>query len=412
MTISIQDPAAHGFDAERLARVDDFLRENYIDSGRFPGAQLLVSRNGAPIHFSTQGSLREDGEALREDALFRIASMTKPITSAIFMSLFEEGKVQLDTPVAKVLPELRDVGVLASGGAGVPFVTQPVKRPMQMVDLLRHTAGFTYSFQHRSAVDLAHRELKLENTHGNFDLDGFVRELGKLPLEFSPGEGWNYSIATDVLGAVIQRLTDKPLDEVMQERIFAPLGMTDTGFFARPDTLDRLTDCWFVDPEKGKRLFDSRSKSAWAVKPKLLSGGGGLVATSADYHRFAHAMLNGGELEGARILSPKTVALMTANHLPGGVDLTRISRSLFSEASNEGIGFGLGVSVVMNPSTTLVPGSVGEYGWGGLFSTALIIDPVERLIVIFMTQMGPSMQFNVRRELKTMIHAAMTQSHA
>ncbi|MBV7257296.1 beta-lactamase family protein [Pacificimonas sp. WHA3] len=412
MTITATDPAKHGLDPERLMRADAFLKEKYIDTGRFPGTQLLVSRNGEPVHFSTQGSLREDGVPLAEDSLFRIASMTKPVTSAAFMTLFEEGRVQLDTPVARVLPELAEVGVLAGGGSGVPFLTEPVTRPMQMVDLLRHTAGFTYSFQYRSAVDHAHRELKLENTHGNFDLDGFVRELGKLPLEFSPGDAWNYSVATDVLGAVVQRLADKPLDEVFQERIFAPLDMVDTGFFAPPEKHDRLPDCWFVDPGKGKRLFDSRAKSAWGAKPTLLSGGGGLVSTSADYHRFAHAFLNGGELDGARILSPKTVALMTSNHLPGGADLTQISRSLFSEANNEGVGFGLGFSVTMAPHRSLVPGSVGEYGWGGYFSTALTIDPVEKLIVIFMTQVGPSMQYNVRRELKTIIHGAMTESYA
>ncbi|MGB7406166.1 MAG: serine hydrolase domain-containing protein [Pacificimonas sp.] len=405
------DPAKHGFDADRLAHVDGFLKSKYIDSGRFPGTQLLVSRNGEPIHFSTQGSLREDGEPLAEDALFRIASMTKPVTSAAFMTLFEEGKVQLDTPVAKVLPELKDVGVLAGGGAGVPFLTTRPSRPMKMVDLLRHTAGFTYSFQYRSAIDHAHRELKLENIQDSYDLDGFVGELGKLPLEFSPGDAWNYSVATDVLGAVVQRLADAPLDEVFQSRIFDPLGMPDTGFYAPEDKHDRLTDCWFVEAGKGRRLMDSRKKSAWGRKPKLLSGGGGLVSTSADYHRFAHCFLNGGELDGARLLSPKTVALMTANHLPGGVDLPQISRSLFAEADNDGVGFGLGFSTVIDPHRTLIPASKGEYGWGGYFSTALTIDPVERLIVIFMTQVGPSMQYNVRRELKTMVHAAMAESY-
>ncbi|MGB3722211.1 MAG: serine hydrolase domain-containing protein [Pacificimonas sp.] len=406
--MNITDPGKHGFDADKLARAATFLKEKYIDMGRFPGTQLLISRNGEPIHFSTQGSLREDGEALREDSLFRIASMTKPITSVAFMSLFEEGRIQLDTPVAKVLPEFKEVGVLAGGGAGVPFLTEPVKRPMQMVDLLRHTAGLTYSFQYKSAVDHAHRELKLENIQGGYDLDGFVRELGKLPLEFSPGEAWNYSVATDVLGAVVQRLADRPLDEVFGERIFAPLGMVDTGFYAPEDKHDRLPDCWFFEPGKGRKLMDSRGKSAWGTKPTLLSGGGGLVSTSADYHRFAAMMLSGG----APILSPKTVALMTTNHLPGGVDLTQISRSLFSEANNAGVGFGLGFSVTMDPHKTLIPGSVGEYGWGGYFSTALTIDPVEKLILIFMTQVGPSMQYNVRRELKTIVHGAMIESYA
>lgn len=412
MNITLHDPAEHGFDAQRLQRIDAFLKERYIDTGRFPGTQLLVSRNGAPLHFSTQGTMREDGTALREDAIFRIASMTKPVTSTAFMTLFEEGRVQLDTPVAEILPELKDVGVLTAGGAGAPYETRPLGRPMQLVDLLRHTAGFTYSFQYRSAVDFAHRELKLENIHGDYDLEGFVKELGKLPLEFSPGEAWNYSVATDVLGAVVERLSDRPLDEVFKTRVFGPLGMSDTGFFAPANEHGRLPDCYVLQAGKGRQMHDPAAKSAWGRKPKLLSGGGGLVSTSTDYHRFAQMLLNEGELEGTRILSPSTVRLMTSNHIPGGRDLTQVSRSLFSEATNEGVGFGLGFAVNMAPHKTLVPGSVGEFYWGGYFSTAFFIDPVERLIMVFMTQVGPSMAYNVRRELKTMIHAAMTESYA
>ena len=311
-----------------------------------------------------------------------------------------------------MLPELKDTGVLVSGGFDAPYVTRPPERPMQMVDLLRHTAGFTYSFQYRSAVDYAHRELKLENSHRNYDLDGFVKALGEIPLEFSPGTSWNYSVATDVLGAVVQRLADRPLDEVFAERIFRPLGMEDTGFFAPEEKQDRLTDCYAVGPTGKRKLFDARGKSAWGNRPKLLSGGGGLVSTSADYHRFCHVFLNGGELDGHRLLSPTTVRLMTANHLPGGKDLTQMSQSLFSEAANEGVGFGLGFAVTMEPHRTLVPASVGEFYWGGYFSTAFFIDPVERLIMVFMTQVGPSMHFNVRRELKTLIHSALTESYA
>lgn len=412
MTITTVDPESQGFSAERLARLEPFLKERYVDTGRLPGVQLLVSRDGEPVHFHTQGSLREDGAPLADDTIFRIASMTKPVTSTAFMMLFEEGKVQLDTPVAKVLPELKDTGVLVSGGFEAPFVTERPGRPMQMVDLLRHTAGFTYSFQYRTAVDHAHREAKLENTHGNYDLDGFVKALGEIPLEFSPGASWNYSVATDVLGAVVQRVADKPLDDVFAERIFKPLGMDDTGFYAPAEKHDRLTDCYVVTPKGTNKLLDKRGESAWGKKPKLLSGGGGLVSTAEDYHRFCLSYLNGGELDGARLLSPATIKLMTANHLPGGVDLTQISKSLFSEAANEGVGFGLGFATTVEPHRTLVPTSKGEYYWGGYFSTAFFIDPVERLIMVFMTQVGPSMQFNVRRELKTLIHAAMTESYA
>ena len=411
MTITTVEPERQGFSSERLARIAPYLQQKYVDSGRLPGCQLLISRDGEPVHFHSQGSLRENGEALPDDAMFRIASMTKPVTSTAFMSLFEEGKVGLEWPVSRVLPELKDTGVLVAGGFEAPYQTKAPDRPMQMVDLLRHTAGFTYSFQYRSAIDYAHRKGKIENTHGNHDLDGFIKALGEIPLEFSPGTAWNYSVATDVLGAGVQRVADKPLDEVFAERIFKPLGMDDTGFFAPQEKHDRLTDCWVVGPDGKNTLMDTREKSAWGVKPKLLSGGGGLVSTSEDYHRFCLAYLNGGELDGHRLLSPKTIDLMTSNHLPGGKDLPQVSQSLFSEADNDGIGFGLGFAVTMDPAQSLQPGSPGEFYWGGYFSTAFWIDPIERVIVVFMTQVGPSMNFNVRRELKTLVNAAMTESY-
>ena len=401
--------AASGIDRGRLARIDAFLRERYLDPGLLPHAQLLVSHGGEVVHFTSQGAAREGSDAaVDQGSLFRIASMTKPITSVAFMALVEEGRVALDTPVHHVLPELKGVGVYAGGGGGVPFQTTPTAQPMRMIDLLRHTAGFTYSFQNRSNVDAAHRELKLEAWHGNLDLDGFVAALGKLPLEFSPGDEWNYSVATDVLGAVVQRLEDRPLDEVFAARVFAPLGMADTFFLVPADKVDRLTDCWAVVPGKGRVMMDRGTASAWSRPPTLLSGGGGLGSTSLDYQRFCLMCLNGGELDGARIVGRKTIELMTRNHLPGGGDLAGLSRSLFSEAANAGTGFGLGFAVNIDVARTMTPGSVGEYYWGGMFSTAFFIDPVERLTMVFMTQLSPSMLYPIRRELKTMIYAALT----
>ena len=401
-----------GFDPARLDRVDAFLRRRYLDTGLLPHAQLLVTREGRVAHWSSQGRAREGGDAsIDERSLFRIASMTKPITSAAFMMLVEEGRVALDTPVHHVLPELKGVGVYAGGGGGVPFQTVPTAQPMRMVDLLRHTAGFTYSFQNRTNVDAAHRELKLEAWHGNFDLDGFVAALGKLPLEYSPGDSWNYSVATDVLGAVVQRLEDRPLDEVFQARILGPLGMADTFFHVPANKVDRLTDCWTVVPgDDGKParvMLDRGAASAWSRPPTLLSGGGGLVSTALDYQRFCQMCLDGGALDGVRLLGRKTLDLMTRNHLPGGSDLASLSRSLFSEAANAGTGFGLGFAVNDDVARTMIPGSRGEYYWGGMFSTAFFIDPVERLTMVFMTQLSPSMLYPIRRELKTMIYAAL-----
>jgi CubicO group peptidase (beta-lactamase class C family) len=399
----------YGFSAERLARIDAFLRARYLDSGRFPHAQLLIAREGEIVHFSHQGPAREGGAPVDDQTLFRIASMTKPITSLAFMMLVEEGRVALDTPVHHVLPELKGVGVYTGGGEGTPFETRPTSQPMRMVDLLRHTAGLTYGFQEQTPVDAAYRASRMERWHDNLTLDGFIAELGQLPLEYSPGTAWTYSVATDVLGAVIERVSGTTLDRFFHDRIFAPLGMHDTFFQVPADKLDRLADCWAVDEKTGKPfIYDAGAKSAWSREPRLLSGGGGLVSTALDYHRFATLCLNGGELDGVRLVSPKTIALMTMNHLPTGGDLTSCARGLFNEASLSGTGFGLGFAVTTDVAKTLVPGSVGDYYWGGMFSTAFFVDPVERISMVFMTQFTPSMRYPVRRELKTMIYSALS----
>ena len=407
--MNVATPVTGRFDTRRLAAIDAFLQERYLDTGKLPHAQLLIAQAGEIAHFSSLGPARE-GEAAQIDerSLFRIASMTKPVTSVAFMMLVEQGRVALDTPVHHVLPEFKGAGVYAGGGGGVPFQTRPTAEPMRMIDLLRHTAGLTYGFQNRTNVDAAHRELRLESWHGNHDLDGFVAALAKLPLEFSPGEAWNYSVATDVLGAVVQRVSGLPLDQFFKTRIFAPLKMKDTFFQVPKGKIDRLTDCYTLIPGKGRVMYDRGADSAWSRMPKLVSGGGGLVSTALDYHRFNTMLLNGGELDGARILGRKTLALMTQNHLPGKSDLATMSKSLFSEASNAGTGFGLGFAITDDVARTMVPGSQGEYYWGGMFSTAFFIDPVERLSMVFMTQVSPSSLYPIRRELKTMIYAAMT----
>lgn len=411
--MKVAKPQAHGFDPARLARVNAFLQERYLDTGALPHAQLLVARGGEIVHFWSAGAAREGAKRkIDEGSLFRIASMTKPITSVAFMMLVEEAKVALDTPVHHVIPEFKRLGVYAGGGAGVPFTTKPTAEPMRMVDLLRHTSGLTYGFQNRSNVDAAYSAGKMENWHGNHDLDSFVAALGKVPLEFSPGESWNYSVATDVLGLVVQRVSGMPLEEVFATRIFAPLGMDDTFFTVPEGKRDRLTDCWTLpDPVNAptKRvMFDRADESMWSTPFKLVSGGGGLVSTALDYHRFCRMCLNGGELDGVRMLGRKTLDLMTRNHLPGGADLTAMSKSLFSEAQNAGTGFGLGFAVTIDVARSMMPGSVGEYHWGGMFSTAFFVDPVEQLDVVFMTQLSPSMVYPIRRELKTMIYAALT----
>lgn len=396
------------FDPARIERIPAFLKERYLDSGKLPHVQVLVAHEGEIAHFSSQGTAREGSDApIDEASLFRIASMTKPVTSIAFMMLLEEGKVALDTPVHHVIPEFRELGVYNGGGAGVPFLTRPLARPMLMVDLLRHTSGLTYSFQNRSNVDAAYREGKIENWYGNLTLDGFVAALGRLPLEFSPGEAWNYSVSTDVLGAVVERVSGLPLADFFRTRIFEPLGMVDTFFQVPAGKVSRLTDCYSFVPGKGRIMADRGAESLWSGPPTLVSGGGGLVSTALDYHRFCRMLLGGGELEGERIISRKAIELMTMNHLPDGGDLASWSKSLFSEATNAGVGFGLGFAVNIDPAATLIPGSRGEFYWGGMYSTAFFVDPVERVHMVFMTQLGPSSTYPVRRELKTLIYSAL-----
>jgi CubicO group peptidase (beta-lactamase class C family) len=403
-------PEKHGFDAARLNRIPAFLKERYLDSGKLPNVQLLVSRDGEIVHFSSQGTAVEGSDkAIDEGSIFRIASMTKPITSVGFMMLVEDGKVAVDTPVHHILPEFKGVGVYNGGGGGAPFQpVTPTAEPMRMLDLLRHTSGLTYGFQNRSNVDAAYRAGKIDNWHGGHDLDGFVAALGKLPLEFSPGTAWNYSVSTDVLGAVIQRVLGMPLDQYFAEKIFKPLKMDDTGFVVSDARVDRLTDCYTFVEGKGRVMYDRAEESAWRRQPKLLSGGGGLVSTALDYHRFCQMCANGGEFDGVRLLGRKTLDLMTMNHLPGKSDLSTLSRSLFSETQNAGTGFGLGFAITEDVAKTMIPGSAGEYYWGGMFSTAFFIDPVERLHMVFMTQLSPSGLYPIRRELKTLIYSSLT----
>ncbi len=408
----VSDPFDLGFDRGRLARIDDFLDKHYVATGRLRNAQLLVSRNGQPVHYAHFGKLRDDGTDMREDALFRIASMTKPITSIAFMQLVEQCEIAVDDPVMRVFPEFADLGVYNGGGGSLPFGPAKHCKPMRFVDLLSHTSGLTYGFQNRSSIDAAYRKAKLDLARGQITSDDYVRTIASIPLEFEPGSQWNYSVATDVLGIAVERLTGKMLGEYFEENIFAPLGMTDTGFDVSADRADRLADAYGYRPGKEPRLIDRATESDFLGKAAFHSGGGGLVSSMADYNRFCTMLLNKGELDGSRIVAPKTLDLMTSNHLPGGADLTEMSQSLFSEANNAGTGFGLGFAMVIDPAKTLMPASLGEFYWGGAYSTAFFVDPVERITMVFMTQLYPSSTYPIRRQLKTLIYSALTQSNA
>jgi CubicO group peptidase (beta-lactamase class C family) len=401
-----------GFSGERLERIDRFLDERYVRPGRLPGVQLVVSRRGEVAHSTVLGFADvERGVRLAPDAIFRIYSMTKPLTSVAMMMLVEEGRVALDDPVARYIPEWSGLGVYV-GGIGGAYLTRPPERPMQVVDLLRHTSGLTYGFQNRSNVDAGYRELGVGEMDSRLTLEEMIAALSGLPLEFSPGEAWNYSVSTDVVGWLVERISGLSFQDFLRSRIFEPLGMVDTGFHVPPEKAHRLVACYSATPSGGIKLQDDPRNSPYLAPPRFYSGGGGLVSTAADYLRFSHMLLNGGTLEGVRLLSPKTLKLMTANHLPGGRDLTQLSRSLFSESTNAGVGFGLGFAVVFDAPQTLLPVSNGEFYWGGAASTAFWVDPLEQVAVVLMTQLLPSTTWPIRRELRTLVYSALTDSNA
>jgi CubicO group peptidase (beta-lactamase class C family) len=409
--LSTSSPEQAGMSGAALARIDAHLKKNYIDAGRFPGTQLLIWRRGRIAHHAVQGFADVERKvAVAEDSIFRIYSMTKPITSVAFMMLVEEGRVALDEPVHKYIPEWKGIGVY-QGGVAAPFLTRPPARPMLVIDLLRHTSGLTYGFQQRTNVDAAYRAQKIGEIEKAGTMQSMITDLAGIPLEFSPGDAWNYSVSTDVLGYLIEKISGQPFAQFLQQRIFDVLNMSDTGFHVAPDKAHRLAACYVADGRGGMVLQDDPATSSFLTPPSFISGGGGLCSTATDYLTFCRALLGRGETDGVRLLGPKTLALMTSNHLPGGRDLTQLSKSLFSEAGYAGVGFGLGFSVTLDPAQTMIAGSRGEYAWGGAATTSFWIDPDEELIAIFMTQLLPSSAYPLRRELRSMVYAAMTESN-
>ena len=405
-TIPLASPRSLGFDADRLARVDRFLAERYVEPGLLPCALLLVARRGELVHKSVLGHASlERGQRLAEDTIFRIYSMTKPITSVAFMMLVEEGRIALDDPVAKWIPSWRDQAVYRSGVPGA-FLTRPVDAPMRVIDLLRHTSGLTYGFQLRTNVDAAYRSQKIDAMAAE-SLASWVEALGRLPLEFSPGTAWNYGVSTDVVGHLVGVVSGIPFDEFVRSRVLQPLGMHDTDFHVPAAKAARFADC-FVRSASG--ALAPAPPQDYSKPPRAPSGGGGLVSTAADYLRFCEMLRRGGELDGVRLLGPKTLALMRSNHLPGGRELADLSVSMFSESAFHGVGFGLGLAMTTDPVKWGVASSRGEFWWGGMASTAFWVDPVEDVSVVFLTQLIPSSTYPIRWELRTIINAAIVET--
>lgn len=406
-TISQEVEAAEaGFDPLRMARITDHFKR-YVDDGRLPGWLIAISRQAKVAYLETYGDRdMEAGLPVEPDTIFRIYSMTKPVTSVAAMMLWEEGAFELSTPVSKFIPEFEDVRVYVRGSSNKPL-TVPASETMTVWHLLTHTSGLSYGFHHAHAVDEMYRARGFEwSWPQGATLESACSTWASLPLLFQPGAEWNYSNSTDVLGRIVELVGGRPLDEFFAERIFEPLGMVDTGFWAAPDKQDRLAALYAVAPnvpspfrwdDMGKVVLD---------KPSLFSGGGGLVSTAADYHRFCRMLLGKGELDGSRLLAPRTVEYMTRNHLPGDADLAGFGRPLFAETSYAGVGFGLGFQVIVDPVRYGLPANPGEFAWGGAASTTFAVDPKDELILIFMTQLLPSSTYPIRSELRQLIYQA------
>jgi CubicO group peptidase (beta-lactamase class C family) len=399
------DPADCGFDAARLERIERHF-DRYVDDGRLPGWYAVVARGGRVVYAHESG--RRDVEAglpVEPDTLWRIYSMTKPVTSVAAMTLWEEGAFELKDPVVRFLPEFADMRVFKEGSL-MKQVTVPAAEPIRMWHLLTHTAGLTYGFHYAHPVDALYRAHGFEwGTPEGLDLAGCCERWARLPLLFEPGSEWNYSVSTDVLGRVVEVLAGKPLDAVFEERILRPLQMRDTGFHACD--AERLAALYTPDLQDGKATRNDALGQKALTPPDALSGGGGLVSTASDYFRFAEMLRRGGELDGARILGTRTVRYMTSNHLPGGVDLEAIGRPLFAETTFDGVGFGLGFSVALDPVANRVLSSAGELAWGGAASTFFFVDPAEDVTALFFTQLLPSSTHPIRPLLRQLIYQAL-----
>jgi CubicO group peptidase (beta-lactamase class C family) len=404
----IVTPESVGINSEQLARVGEHLRQRYVEPGKIPGSIALVARRGQVCYLDVAGQRDlERGTDMTADTIVRIYSMTKPVTSVALMILYERGLFSLSDPVHRFIPQWRKLRVRTAGSHPL-FASEPCARHMTIRDLLMHTSGLTYDFMHASNIDAAYRELSLGLPRHGYTLQEMIDQLATLPLEFSPGERWNYSVATDVLGYLIERISGQSLPDFMQSNIFDPLGMVDTSFEIPADKVARLASCYERNLQKEVVLEDDCQDSHFS-KRTFWSGGGGLLSTAADYFRFCQMLLNGGSLDGRRVIGSRTLQFMTRNHLPGGVDMSQYATGSFSETVYDGVGFGLGFANKVDPVANGFPASAGSYFWGGLASTLFWVDPREELVVVFLTQLIPSSTFNFRGQLENIIYAALDQ---
>lgn len=402
------DPWELGFDPGRLSRIDRHF-DRYLERDLLTSWAAVVARDGQIVHATVHGERdREAGLPADWNTRWRIYSMSKPITSVAAMMLFEEGAFGLLDPIHRFLPEFSQPRVYLRGPATNPL-TAPAAEPIRVWHLLTHTSGLTYGFHHTHPVDEMYRRGGYEwGVPPAVDLAGACAFWADTPLLFEPGTEWNYSVATDVLGRLVEVVSGMPLDEFLRTRIFEPLGMTDTGFWAEEgEALDNLAALYIPRPGSKTAIRNDTMGATGRSRPACFSGGGGLVSTMADYHRFSQFLLRRGELDGVRLLSPRTFARMTTNHLPGGGDLEQVGRPVFAETRYHGVGFGLGFSVLLDPVKAKSMGSVGEFGWGGAASTGFWVDPRQSITAMFFTQLLPSSTHPVRPELNQLVYQAL-----
>lgn len=398
-------PEDVGMSSERLGRIRTGM-QRYVDSGMVPGVVTLVARRGRVVHFEAVGYRDVEAKApMTTDTIFRIASMTKPIASVALMTLYEEGHFLLSDPISKFLPEFANMKVAQAAAAaepgGAPYKLAPAKNPITFKHVLTHTAGFPNSYRGITREEYAKTYPRKNPSETMADV---VKRLATMPLNFNPGEAWEYGPATDVVGRLVEVISGMTLDEYLRKKIFEPLKMNDTHFYLPESKLNRFAASYEPDEKNGNKikLVEAPSpESRWVKQPhNYFSGAGGLVSTAADYVRFHQMMLNGGELDGARILGRKTVELMTTNHI-GDLPVW---------LTGPGYGFGLGYSVVKDIGVTGQAGSAGMYGWGGAFCTYFQVDPKEELIGVMMTQVRPYNHINIRQEFMALANQAIVDN--
>lgn len=400
------EPSDVGLDEARLGAIARHF-DRYLEDRRLPGFLVVVTRGGKVAYVAHHGYRDlEAGAPVETDTLFRIYSMTKPVTSVAAMICYERGLIALDDPLSKFIPEFAETRVF-SGGSPLEPETVALNEPVRIWHLLTHTAGLTYGWMARHPVDAMYRAAGFAwDTPRDLDLAGCCRALAELPLLCQPGTAWHYSVATDVLGRVVEVASGLALERFFTEEVLGPLGMKETAFFVAGQAIERLAVLYSPDLVSGRATRATFLAHAALRRPRAPLGGSGLVSTAGDYHRFTQMLLGRGQLEGTRLLGPRTVSYMTRNHLPGGAELAQFGDPI-GEQAEEGVGFGLGFSVVVDPAALKVTSSAGEYGWGGAASTVFWVDPAEELTVLFFTQLLPSTTYPIRRQLKQLVYSAI-----